>query len=68
MYVVRTFFVVQIYQYTYTDLIQLQWILDLVTIDLVTILNLVTVSPLTSFLFSKMQRFSDNFKNFSALI
>ena len=46
----------------------IQWILDLVTIDLVTILDLVTLLPLTRFLCSKMHRFSDNLANFIVLI
>ena len=37
-------------------------------IDLVTILDLVTVLSMTNFLFSKMHRFGDNFANFSILI
>ena len=47
---------------------QVQWILDLVTINLVTILDLVTLLPLTRFLCSKMHRFSDNLANFIVLI
>ena len=48
--------------------IYVQWILDLVTLNLVTILDLVTLLPLTRFLCSKMHRFSDNLANFIVLI
>ena len=44
-------------------IILIQWILDLVTIDLVTILDLVTVLLLTNFLLSKMHRFSKKSTN-----
>ena len=52
---------------------EIQWLLnlvtlDLVTLDLVTILDLVTLLPLTSFLLSKKSRFSDKLANFRVLI
>ena len=49
-------------------IMKVQWNLDLVTIDLVTIFDLVTLLPMTNFLLSKIHRFSDKFANFSALI
>ena len=47
---------------------EVQWNLDLVTIDLVTNCDLVTLFKTTDFLLSKIHGFSDKFANLCDLI